>query len=140
MKTMTSSHETLASPHPHWRRNRWVLWTGRILPGLLALIVLLAASGATYEAIMTVGDTKRYPPPGQLVDVGGHRLHLQRVLVSRCSRNSLQGRSLRWQKKMWANCFPESIQRRHLPTFTASLRANTDASSNAISICSALAR
>jgi pimeloyl-ACP methyl ester carboxylesterase len=76
MKTATSSQETLASPHPQWRRNRWVRWTGRILLGLLALIVLLAASGATYEAIMAVGDTKRYPPPGQLVDVGGHRLHL----------------------------------------------------------------
>ena len=59
--------------------NRWVLWTGRILLGLLALIVLLAASGATYEAIMRAGDAKRYPPPGQLVDVGGHRLHLHCV-------------------------------------------------------------
>lgn len=78
MKTMTSSHETLASPHPR-RRNRWVLWTGRILLGLLGLIVLLAVSGATYEAVMAVGDKKRYPPPGQLVDVGGHHLHLHCV-------------------------------------------------------------
>jgi pimeloyl-ACP methyl ester carboxylesterase len=45
----------------------------------LALIVFLAASGATYEAIMAAGDTKRYPPPGQLVDVGDYRLHLQCV-------------------------------------------------------------
>jgi pimeloyl-ACP methyl ester carboxylesterase len=79
MKTMTSSDETLESPHPQRRRNRWALWTGRILLGLLALMVLLAASGATYEAIMAAGDTKRYPPPGQLVDVGGHRLHLHCV-------------------------------------------------------------
>jgi pimeloyl-ACP methyl ester carboxylesterase len=79
MKTMTSSHETFASPEPQRRRNRWILWTGRILLGLLALIVLLAASGAAYEAIMAVGDTKRYPPPGQMVDVGGHRLHLHCV-------------------------------------------------------------
>ena len=28
---------------------------------------------------MRAGDTKRYPPPGQLVDVGGHRLHLHCV-------------------------------------------------------------
>jgi hypothetical protein len=75
---MTSPHETLGSPQPR-RRNRWVLWTGRVLLGLLALIVLLAASGATYEAIMAVGDTKRYPPPGHLVDVGGHRLHVHCV-------------------------------------------------------------
>jgi pimeloyl-ACP methyl ester carboxylesterase len=45
----------------------------------LALIVLLAASGATYEAIMRAGDARRYPPPGQLVDIGGHRLHLHCV-------------------------------------------------------------
>ena len=53
-----------------------VLWIVRILLGLLALIVLLALGGATYEAIMAAGDGKRYPPPGQLVDVGGYRLHL----------------------------------------------------------------
>jgi len=53
-----------------------VFWTVRILLGLLALIVLLALGGATYEAIMAAGDSKRYPPPGQLVDVGGYRLHL----------------------------------------------------------------
>jgi hypothetical protein len=35
------------------------------LLGLLALIVLLAASGATYEAIMAAGDSRRYPPSGQ---------------------------------------------------------------------------
>jgi pimeloyl-ACP methyl ester carboxylesterase len=76
MKTTTSSRDTLASPHLRQRTNRWVLWTGRILIGLLALIILLAVSGAGYEAIMSAGDAKRYPPPGQLVDVGGHRLHL----------------------------------------------------------------
>jgi pimeloyl-ACP methyl ester carboxylesterase len=79
METTTSSHETLASPHPQRRRNRWILWTGRILLGLLALIVLLAASGATHEAIMRAGDARRYTPPGQLVDVSGHRLHLNCV-------------------------------------------------------------
>ena len=79
METMTSSPSAVASPQPQRRRNRWVRWTGRVLLGLLALIVLLAASGATYEAIMRAGDARRYPPPGQLVDVGGHRLHLSCV-------------------------------------------------------------
>ena len=79
METMTSSSSTVASPQPQRRRNRWLLWTGRILLGLLALIVLLAVSGGTYEAIMRGGDAKRYPPPGQLVDVGGYRLHLHCV-------------------------------------------------------------
>jgi pimeloyl-ACP methyl ester carboxylesterase len=79
METTTSSPNTVESPQPQRRRNRWLLWTGRILLGLLALIVLLAVSGGTYEAIMRAGDAKRYPPPGQLVDVGGYRLHLHCV-------------------------------------------------------------
>ena len=79
MKTMTSSHETLASQQPRRRTNRFVFWAGRVLLGLLALIVLLAASGAAYEAIMATGNTRRYPPPGQLVDVGGYRMHLHCV-------------------------------------------------------------
>ena len=55
---MTSSSTTVASPQPQRRRNRWLLWTGRILLGLLALIVLLAVSGGTYEAIsFELGET-----------------------------------------------------------------------------------
>ena len=76
MQTTTSSPKPVASPQPQRRRNRGMLWTGRILLGLLALIVLLAASGATYEAIMAAGDDMRYSARGQLIDVGGHRLHL----------------------------------------------------------------
>jgi pimeloyl-ACP methyl ester carboxylesterase len=73
---MTSPPGTVSSPQLRRRRNRLVFWTVRILLGLLALIVLLALGGATYEAIMAAGDGKRYPPPGQLVDVGGYSLHL----------------------------------------------------------------
>lgn len=43
---------------------------------VLGLPLILAALGATYEAVMAVGDMQRYPPPGKLVDVGGRRLHL----------------------------------------------------------------
>ena len=79
MQTTTSSLNTIASPQPQQRRNRWLRWTGLSALGLLAFIVLLAGSGATYEAIMRAGDARRYPPPGQLVDVGSHRLHLHCV-------------------------------------------------------------
>ena len=73
---MTSPPGTVSSPQLRRRRNRLVFWIVRILLGLLALIVLLALGGASYEAIMAAGDGKRYPPPGKLVDVGGYRLHL----------------------------------------------------------------
>jgi pimeloyl-ACP methyl ester carboxylesterase len=73
---MTSPPGPVSSPQLRRRPNRLIFWTVRIVLGLLALIVLLALGGASYEAIMAAGDGKRYPPPGQLVDVGGYRLHL----------------------------------------------------------------
>ena len=76
MKTITSPPGTIAPPHLRRRANGLIAWTGRALLGLLALIALLAASGASYEAVMASGDATRFPPPGQLVDVGGYRLHL----------------------------------------------------------------
>jgi pimeloyl-ACP methyl ester carboxylesterase len=48
----------------------------RILLGLLALPIALGGLGASYEAIMATGDATRYPAPGQLVDVGGYRMHI----------------------------------------------------------------
>ena len=51
-------------------------WTLRILVGLCGLIVLAALAGATYQSIATRKDLALTPPPGQLVDIGGYRLHL----------------------------------------------------------------
>ena len=41
----------------------------------IGLVLLLAAIGATYEAIESSRE-EREPPPGRLVDVGGHKMHL----------------------------------------------------------------
>lgn len=57
-------------------RHGWLVWTRRILLGLLITLVALGAIGATYQAIATARDARNFPPPGQLVDVGGYRLHL----------------------------------------------------------------
>src|SRR6266480_3492220 len=51
-------------------------WTLRILVGLCGSIVLAALAGATYQSIATRKDLALTPPPGQLVDIGGYRLHL----------------------------------------------------------------
>ena len=39
-------------------------------------IAVLGIAGALYQYVSAVNDRKLYPPPGQLVDVGGYRLHL----------------------------------------------------------------
>src|SRR5262245_50771787 len=43
---------------------------------LLALPLLAVATGAAYQYVATRRDLARTPPPGRLVDVGGHRLHI----------------------------------------------------------------
>jgi pimeloyl-ACP methyl ester carboxylesterase len=47
-------------------------WLGA---GLLSLLGLLLV-GYVYEPLAEAADAKAYPPPGQLVDVGGYRLHI----------------------------------------------------------------
>jgi len=79
MHTITSPTGTTAQPHSARRRKGVAFWIGRAVLGLLVLLVGLALLGASYEAIMAAGDATRYPPAGQLVDVGGYRLHLHCV-------------------------------------------------------------
>src|SRR6476661_1614385 len=77
MATMTN---TAPSPSPTWRIGRRVLrGIARTLAVLVGGILGLALVGAGYEAIAASGDAQRYPAPGQLVDVGGYRLHIQCV-------------------------------------------------------------
>ena len=49
-----------------------LIWLGRIV----AAVIGLALVGYIYEPIAEAADAKAYPPPGQLVDVGGYRLHI----------------------------------------------------------------
>src|SRR5690349_5726980 len=43
----------------------------------LAALLGLALVGYIYEPIAEAADAKAYPPPGELVDVGGYRLHIK---------------------------------------------------------------
>lgn len=47
-----------------------------LLVGLAAVVSALAFVGAIYQIISTKIGERRYPPPGRLVDIGGHRLHI----------------------------------------------------------------
>jgi pimeloyl-ACP methyl ester carboxylesterase len=57
---------------PRRRGRKLMIWLGRILAVLLILIL----AGWIYEPLAEAADAKAYPPPGQMVDVGGYRLHL----------------------------------------------------------------
>ena len=49
---------------------------GRVAVGLLVFLIIALAAGAIYQAVASASDLKRYPPPGELYDVGDYRLHL----------------------------------------------------------------
>jgi pimeloyl-ACP methyl ester carboxylesterase len=53
--------------HPHVRL---ALVSAAIVVAVLVLI------GATYQGVATALERRRYPHPGELVDVGGHQLHI----------------------------------------------------------------
>src|SRR5262245_19368521 len=61
-----------------WAKGRCDMrrWTIRILVALPGLIVVTALAGATYQWLATRRDLAATPPPGRLVDIGGHRLHV----------------------------------------------------------------
>lgn len=51
-------------------------WLRRLVITAVALPVLVVLAGMAYQILATTRDVRRYPPPGRLVDVGGHRLHI----------------------------------------------------------------
>ena len=57
---------------PKRRSRRWVRWLG----GAVILLVGLSLAGAIYEPVAEAADIRAYPPLGQMVDVGGYRLHI----------------------------------------------------------------
>src|SRR5215208_1182349 len=52
------------------RGGRWLLYP-------VIAVLALAAIGGGYQTLGAAADAKAYPMPGQLIDVGGHRLHLR---------------------------------------------------------------
>jgi len=52
---------------------------GMALLGLVVALLVLAVAGAIYQAIATERAERAYPPPGEMVDVGGYSLHINCV-------------------------------------------------------------
>ena len=51
----------------------------RPLLGLVIVLLALVVAGAIYQAIATELAERAYPPPGEMVDVGGYSLHINCV-------------------------------------------------------------
>lgn len=56
-------------------KNR-IKWISRIIIVAIILPLGLLLGGFVYETIASRTDWERYPPPGELIDIGGYRLHL----------------------------------------------------------------
>ncbi|MEM1283064.1 MAG: alpha/beta hydrolase [Chlamydiota bacterium] len=52
-------------------------WLKRTVYYLIIFTLLLAIAGTAYQLIREHLDKKKYPPPGELVDVGDYKLHYQ---------------------------------------------------------------
>ena len=77
MATITNAQSPTSRTERIGRRA--LRWLGRGLAWVAGAIAVLALVGASYEAIAGAGDAHRYPAPGQLIDIGGYRLHIQCV-------------------------------------------------------------
>jgi pimeloyl-ACP methyl ester carboxylesterase len=68
-----SNQNQMDQGHTPKRRGRGcLLWLG----GFVVFVLGVMLVGAIYESAASAADVRAYPPPGQLVDVGGYRLHI----------------------------------------------------------------
>lgn len=51
-------------------------WSGRIGLGIVVLVIVLLTAGAGWQFFAQKADAKNYPPPGKLVRVNGHAMHI----------------------------------------------------------------
>jgi pimeloyl-ACP methyl ester carboxylesterase len=85
MKIVTQSPTISVKPQSARPRRGVLTWLKRIALWLIVGITTLAAIGATYQIIATQIDLRANPAPGQMVDVGGHQMHLY------CTGNNMDG-------------------------------------------------
>ena len=81
------------------------VWIRRGLVWMIAGLLALAVIGAVYQAVATEIDQRAYPPPGDLVDLGGHRLHID--CVGHGSPTVILESGLGNMSADWANVQPE---------------------------------
>lgn len=50
-------------------------WIGPLVSSTIGLGLMTVGTSVLYQALSEAREQRRYPPPGRLIDVGGHRLH-----------------------------------------------------------------
>jgi hypothetical protein len=77
MSDMAETETNRQPDAPHERDGRLRRWTKRVLLGLAGLVVFVLLAGVIYQFVATKIDAYRwYPPPDEVVDVGGSSMHL----------------------------------------------------------------
>jgi pimeloyl-ACP methyl ester carboxylesterase len=69
------TRSTTAARERTGRGRRLLAWTA----GTVAALLALGTVGALYESAAEARDARAFTPPGRMVDVGGHRLHIDCV-------------------------------------------------------------
>ena len=70
--SMSNQTQIAAVDSPKRRGRGRFRWLG----GAVVLVLGLILAGTIYESVSEAADIRAYPPPGQMVDVGGYRLHI----------------------------------------------------------------
>ncbi len=79
MKTVVETLDTDSTngQYQFSRPRRGLIWrTGRILIGLVVFVLVLGIVTMAAGAVTKTNLARQYPPPGQLVDVGGYKMHI----------------------------------------------------------------
>lgn len=69
---MNNQTQIAAVDSPKRRSRGRFLWLG----GAVVLVLGVILAGVIYESVSEAADIRAYPPPDQMVDVGGYRLHI----------------------------------------------------------------
>jgi pimeloyl-ACP methyl ester carboxylesterase len=76
VSTMVDRQESAARPKHDQGTRGWLFFIKRSLLALFALLLALPVLGFSYETIAAAVDAQRFPPPGKLVMVDGHQMHI----------------------------------------------------------------
>lgn len=58
------------------RSKKFINFLKRALLRVTMVVLILAIAGTIYQTAVTESDQRKFPPPGNLIDVGGFKMHI----------------------------------------------------------------